>query len=209
MTVTPISMPSRPGFSSRRWGVVANTQVFISPISKAIQTNALTGDRWSGSYQLPPIKDESIKAEWETFFAKLSGRSGRFYVTPPFRSTPRGAGSGTPVVNGASQTGTSLVLSVPDALNVNNWLMKGDYIELPGTSQLCVVLENANTNGSGAVTLSIAPALRASPTNGGAVRVQSPRALCMLVDDESVWDVSKFGLFEFSFSFFEVWESTQ
>lgn len=207
--MTTITLPTRPGFDSRRWGVVGNTQVFMSPISKAIQTNALTGDRWAGSYQLPILKAEDVRAEWETFFAQLSGRSGRFYVNPPFRSTPRGAGTGAPTINGANQTGTSLVLANASAPSVNNWLMKGDYIELPGTGQLCIVLENANTNGSGAVTLSIAPALRASPTNGGAVRIASPRAVCMLTDDEQMWDVDKFGKFEFTFSFFEVWESTQ
>lgn len=103
-----------------------------------------------------------------------------------------GAYSGTPTVNGAAQTGSSLVTagwgdSIADLLNVGDvFTIAGVYSVNPqnwqSTQQLqkFVVTSQASSNGSGAATLSIYPAITTSgayqtvtnsPANGAAITV--------------------------------------
>lgn len=130
--------------------------------------------------------------------AFLKGRMGNaygfeFYTDPAIQSHTAGAYSGTPVVNGAGQTGSTLV--------TNGWtagavLNAGDVIRFasgvqavnPQTRQstgqnfTAVVTSTATADGSGNMTLSIFPAITpsgqfqtvtASPANGIGITVLS------------------------------------
>jgi hypothetical protein len=103
-----------------------------------------------------------------------------------------GAYGGTPTVNGAGQTGSSIATSGWTA-NVTNLLRKGDVVTFAGVNainpvslqdigvlQQFVVTANVNSNASGQATIPIAPAIvtsgngktvTASPANGAAVTV--------------------------------------
>jgi hypothetical protein len=92
-----------------------------------------------------------------------------------------GTGTGTPVVNGASQTG--------DTLNVNGWgasqsnVMRAGDVFTIGTTDKAVYMvgADANSDGAGAATLQISPALRVSPANGAALTISGVtfRATCL------------------------------
>lgn len=84
-----------------------------------------------------------------------------------------GAGGGTPLVNGASQTGSSLVTDGwPNSTTV---LRAGDIIRVGGLPFVVMVTADALTNGSGQVTLSIVPPIPAgsSPANDAAIVVNA------------------------------------
>ena len=85
----------------------------------------LGGKFWMADVTLPPMRDPAA-GEWQGFFAKLNGIVGTFRLPFYQRTAPRGIATGTPVVDGASQTGITL--------NTRGWtasqtgIMKsGDY----------------------------------------------------------------------------------
>jgi hypothetical protein len=90
---------------------------------------------------------------------------------------PNGVGGGTPLVMGGSQTGTSLVIDGCTA-NVTKWAAGGDVIKIAGLTPLYRVRDDANSNGSGQVTLTITPAIPvgSSPADNAAIT----RTVCTL-----------------------------
>ena len=83
---------------------------------------------------------------------------------------PHGAGGGTPLVQGGSQPGTSLVTDdwTP---NITKVVAGGDVIKIAGLTPLYRVRDDANSNGSGAATLIITPAIPvgSSPADNAAI----------------------------------------
>ncbi|NIR61832.1 MAG: hypothetical protein GWO02_21280, partial [Gammaproteobacteria bacterium] len=57
-----LTMPSAPGFSASRFGLIANTQTFRSPLDGTVQTLELTGARWQANYELPPMRRDEAAA---------------------------------------------------------------------------------------------------------------------------------------------------
>ena len=98
--MTAIDMPSSPGFTTVRFGLETNTQTFTSPLTKAVQRMLLGGARWTATYSLPMMNRDQAAA-WKAFFDLLEGSTNRFNAFDPDCTTPRGTGTGTPLVNGA------------------------------------------------------------------------------------------------------------
>ena len=194
-----IAYPTKPAFISVRWGGAWNTQVFTSPITESIQTLGLTGDRWMGQWTFPPLKNDALIAEWEAFFMEMQGRAGRFLARIPFRTKTRGPAPGSPAILGADQSGSTVVTNgwTP---NVNGILLKGDYISLPNGAEgeAKLLLADANSDGSGASSLSIKPSIRTAPTDLAAITVADVTVEMIQASDEITWDIDKFGKYRFT-----------
>lgn len=80
---------------------------------------------------------------------------------------------GTPLVNGAGQTGTSLVL---DGLTVAYAIKAGMKFSVIVSSRryLHVVTDDVTANGSGQATVTFAPMLRVSPADNATVEFAQP-----------------------------------
>lgn len=185
MTVLTFPTLSR-GPSTVQWNLVAMTQALISPFDGSVQTVATPGARWKGSLSFSNLP----LADWRAlsaFVASLNGRAGRFTYGPP-QGWRRAAATigGTVRVNGAGQTGTTLAVDgLPNSVVV---FEVGDWISFPNAAsrpQLHQVTAQATTNGSGQVTLSIAPPLRGSPADNAVVTWDGPTGVFMLADDET------------------------
>jgi len=185
-------MPVTPKVRACRFGLVPNTQVFQSPLSRVSQTLELPGSEWQGTYTYPPMT-RAQAGVWLSFLVKLRGASGRFYAGDETYTTPRGVATGTPLVNGASQTGSTL--------NTKGWsgpttgiMLAGDYIafDLPsGLRQLHMVVADVNSDAGGLAALVIEPPIRESPAADAAIITTSPTCAMRLVnDDQSAWDIS-------------------
>ena len=199
--MTTLSMPSTPGFVRSRFGLVANTQQFVSPLNRSAQTLELTGSRWRGDYTLPPMK-RTQAAAWHAFLVQLRGASGRFYAGDPDGKTARGTATGTPLVDGASQTGISLITD-GWTINITGILKAGDYIayNVGSARQLHILTADANSNGSGQSTLAIEPPIRTSPANNEPIIVSSPTCIMRLIDDDqSAWDANHLSVYGISFA---------
>lgn len=115
-----------------------------------------------------PVMERADAEEWISFLLKLNGQQGTFLLGDSAAKTARGIATGTPLVNGASQTGQSLVTDGWTA-GVTGILKAGDYIQLG--QRLYKVLNDANSDGSGNATLDIWPRLRESPANNSSIIV--------------------------------------
>lgn len=159
------------------WTLEANTQSFTSPLSRATQTVEMPGARWRVSFTLQNLQ-EADTALLDAFRAQLRGRAGRFYLHHFARPLPRGTLRGIPLVKGADQTGTTLII---DGCTVGATLKAGDYFAM--NDEFKIVVADATADGAGEMTLTFEPPLRASPADNAPVTVESPKATFMLTDD--------------------------
>jgi hypothetical protein len=207
MAITyPLALPTQTGISQVNLiarNVVGTT---LSPFTLKQQVHKHAGQRWEADVTLPPMKREDAEV-WITFFMKLYGSYGTFLLGDPNASTPRGSAStsaGTPVVNGASQTGSELDIDGLPA-SATGYLKAGDYIQLGtgSTSQLYKVLDDVDSNASGEATLTIWPDLRSSPSDDASVTVSGAQGLFRLGTSTSDWNINNSGFYSMTFGAIE------
>jgi hypothetical protein len=202
----PLTLPTHTGIASLNWAAENRVAVSQSPFTLQQQVVKHAGQRWSGTYSLPAMQRENAEV-WNAFLLRLDGSFGTFLMGDPIGATPRGSAAttaGTPVVNGASQTGHELAI---DGLPVSatGYLKAGDYIQLGSGSsaKLHKVLEDVDSNASGEATLNIWPDLRSSPSDGATVAVSNAKGVFRLVDNTINWDIGSNSFYSISFAFVE------
>lgn len=207
MAITyPLSLPTVAGIAQIKISARNAVAVSSSPFTYKQQVMQHQGARWEADVSLPPTQRADAE-EWIAFLISLKGQYGTFLMGDPMGATPRGSASsapGTPLVNGANQTGETLAIDgLPN--NATNYLRAGDYIQLGtgATSRLHKVLENASSNGSGEATLSIWPALRESPSDNAAVTVSNTKGVFRLATSESSFSINEASFYGLTFTAFE------
>jgi hypothetical protein len=157
---------------------------FISPAAQATTVDAL-----KGLFQ----SSEKIAEQYESGVMGMA-LGGKFYMAQNIASHQVGALGGTPLVNGASQTGSTLNTKGWTA-SVTNVLKQGDVFTLAGvysvnpitkqataSLQQFVVTAAANSDGSGNSSVGIYPSIvtsgatqtvSASPADGAAISILS------------------------------------
>ena len=181
--MTTLSMPTSPNFQTARWGMMTNTQVFISPLSGNVQTLELVGARFAADYIMPAMT-RAEAASWYAFLMELSGQAGRFFAFDPLSVNPQGAITGsTLLVNGASQTGKTLICDGASASTTV--LKKGDYFSV--NDELKIITADAISDGAGNITLSFTPSLRASPAEDAPLTIDEAKCTMMLADDQQAF----------------------
>lgn len=158
----------------------ANTVTFRSPLNGAVQTGELPGAMWLGEIRYDSLS-EADRRTLHAWLSQLRGMAGRFYLWDMAHPKPRGVATGTPLVNGGSQTGATLVTDGWTA-SVTNILLPGDYFSVNG--ELKRVVSATNSNGTGQATITFEPPLRASPSDNAALTLVQPTFTAMLADDD-------------------------
>jgi hypothetical protein len=177
--------------------------VFASPLSNDVQRGENPGARWFATYSIKTAKRAEMNAVL-AFLVKLRGGANSFYGYDPAATTPLGTGSGTPVVNGASQVGSSLVTDGWG--NSETVLMAGDYFTVNG--EMKMVTEDVTSDSSGNATIQFEPVLRVSPPDNAAITVNTPTCKMRLIDDDQTqWREGVNGFYEISFSAIETFLS--
>lgn len=127
-----------------------------------------TADRWVGRLTTEPLDFSRAKP----FMAWLAtvGEYGRFNIGDPMYT---GASTGQTgcLVNGASQTGSSLTVDglTPSVLAIS----AGEYFQV--RDEYKVVKADVTANGSGQATITFWPALRVSPADNDPVTFNTPK----------------------------------
>lgn len=105
-----------------------------------------------------------------------------------------------PFVNGASQTGNTLVIDGCSP-NITGFLLPGDYIQLgsAATTQLYKVLTQVNTDASGGATLDIWPDLRSSPADNASVVVAGTKGRFRLSGNTQPWQINEISSYGITF----------
>jgi hypothetical protein len=203
MAITyPLTFPTHTGVFSVNLMARNVVGVTTSPFTFSQQKFEYQGKRWEADIVLPAMKREDAE-QWITFFMKLYGQVGTFLLGDPNAATPRGSAAsaaGTPVVNGASQTGDELAIDGLPA-SATGYLLAGDYIQLGSgaSSQLYKVLDDVDSNASGEATLQIWPDLRSSPTDGATVVVSGAKGLFQLSTPTTNWNIDNAGFYSMAF----------
>ena len=145
------------------------------------------------TYTLPKMKRPEAMP-WKAFLLKCEGSAYTFNAFDPDAKTPLGAWTGDPLVNGASQTGSTLAIDGCTA-DVFGWGMAGDYFNVNG--ELHQLTEDADTDSSGETTLTFKPALRTSPVDNAAITFTKATCVMVLIDDQQgTWKCDKNGVYE-------------
>lgn len=199
----PLALPTSPLAQSITIRQVNVTAISQSPFTFQQQTIAHTGQRWEADVQLPPMS-RAQAANWIAFLSSLKGQIGTFIMGDPAGQTVLGEGGGTPLVNGAGQTGGELAIDGA-TLSQTDWLKAGDYVQLgtAGTTTLHLVLTGADTDGAGAVTLDLWPSVRTAPADGAALTVSATSGRWRLNTKQMSWDVSSAANYGISFTAIE------
>jgi len=187
MTITfPLDPPAAPTPTEMKVTIREVVAQSRSPFSYKRQVQEHQGGHWEMSFDLPPLTEAEWR-EWTGWLAALRGVRGTFLWGDPARTSPQGAGGGTPVVNGAAQTG--LVLAT-DGWPVSTLVLKrGDYFQLGNGSatRLHMVTADATTDSGGAVDLDIWPRLRESPADGALLTIDNPVGQWQLATNQNAW----------------------
>ena len=189
MTTYAFPTLSRPP-NSLTWRLESNTQVLESPLTKAVQTIELIGPRWSFTAAYHAF-EEADAALLQSFLVKIRGQANRFTAYNFARSTPRGSATGSSTVN--NESGSPTTLQTGTTLITKSWtaaatLKEGDFFAVNG--ELKMVTANATADGSGNMTISFEPPLRASPAHGAAITYTNPTATFMMTSQTAEWDTA-------------------
>ena len=196
----PLNTPTNIGIANIAFTAENAVAISQSPFTYAQQVVSHPGQRWGASISLPPMKRQDAEY-WVAFLLSLKGQAGTFLLGDPNCVAPQGSAKttpGTPLVNGASQTGDTLVI---DGLptNVTGYLLPGDYIQLGGASSTTLhkVLTQVNTSVSGVATLDIWPNIRTAPADNDAVVLVNTKGRFRLKENITQWqinDISSYGI---------------
>ena len=203
MAITyPLSLPTTKNIRAIRLTARNTVGVSTSPFTYAQQVYKHQGQRWEAEVSMPAMNRAEAE-EWFAFLVKLNGQFGTFLIGDP-HSAPRGSAAtsaGTPVVNGASQTGSSIAIDGLPA-SATGYLKAGDYIQLGSgsTATLHKVLNDVDSNSSGEATLDIWPDLRSSPADDATVVVSSAVGLFRLASNEIGVDINEIENFGITFA---------
>lgn len=195
----PLSLPTTAGIMRVR--LVANDVVGVSqsPFTAVQQVYRYSGQFWEADITLPPMKRADAEY-WISFLLKLNGPYGTFLMGDPNGATARGVATGTPLVNGAGQTGNELVTD-GWTTSTTGILKAGDYIQLGtgATSRLYKVLDDVNSDGSGNATLTLWPDLRSAPADNAAITVSNTKTTFRLNSAQTSWDINEATIYGLTF----------
>jgi hypothetical protein len=177
--------------SSARWRPIYNVLIHQSRFSRSISTAEFPGRSFYGEWFWENLSETEM-ADIEAWVGKMKGSAGRMYMSPPHRLTPLGAaltmsGAYIPRINGAGQTGVSIVTDgwVP---STSTLLRAGDYIAFDngnGGRELKLVVDAASSNGSGQMTITVDDPIRSSPPDNNLILFNPATALMVPYDANS------------------------
>jgi hypothetical protein len=186
-TYTLVALPTSPGLSQLDLTMTDSVAVVSSPfVPGQTQTQAWPGaDAWSMTITLPKMA-RAVAAQWRGFIAGLHGMENVMQIGDPWGATPLGAATGIPLCNGTTN------LAMATTLETNGWtasvtgiLKAGDYIQVG--LRLYQVTQNADSDSTGAATLSIWPSLREAPANGTSIIMSSAKGIFRLAQNARTW----------------------
>jgi hypothetical protein len=181
----PITLPTAQGFTRVTIGPRSAVAMFASPTTGQQQIFQHPMQMLTATIELPPMKRDTASVFLAALLS-LQGTRGTFIFGDPAYTTPRGIGTGTPLVAGAGQTGTTL-LTDGWTVSQTGIMLAGDWVQIGSgsTRQLCMVLVNANSDGAGAATLELFPRIRTAFADNTALTVSSPQGVWRLAEESS------------------------
>lgn len=182
-----ITLPTSPGAAD----LTARLIDFGGEISSALGAGAVRvnrlGNRWAFDVRTPPLAGAQARA-WCAALASARTAGALFALTQPGLDV---GSPGTPLVKGAGQTGSVLVI---DGLASSYGLRAGQWISLISGGRRYVHQVAADVTAvSGEASVPITPMLRVSPADNATVEVAAPMVEGFLGGAEVSWTVDAAG----------------
>jgi len=198
------SYPMTIGFASMKFSSYQPTLISVGhSLSRQVRSRG-GAQRWAIEATYPPNLSRAELAPIIAFALAQRGQYESFTLIPPaLWSTARGIATGTPKVDGASQTGRT-VNTKGWSISITGILLAGDFIKFNGHSKVYMVTADANSDGSGDAAISIEPALLSSPADDEAIVVTSVPFTVAFASDIQEFNIKPAYLHEFKVSFVEV-----
>jgi hypothetical protein len=143
------------------------------------QVRSRGGQRWGFTVEFPPMLRDQLAPVLAFVLAQRGGYE-TFTFYHPLDTTPRGSWSGTPLVNGGSQTGRSVAV---DGFASYGTVKAGDWVKFGGSNKVYIVTADVTADEYGVMTLPIEPALVASPANNASITHTAVPFTCALAAD--------------------------
>jgi hypothetical protein len=161
--------PTTVGFKTMNFKTVSNTKMTTSQSGRTIRVS-VAGSRFSVTIQYPQMTSQDMKAI-QAIATRLKGPLNSFDITLPFISyNSNGAGYGlAATVNDASATQGSTAITIATNKNSQTVLYAGDVVKFASHNKVYMVVTDVTTNGSGAGTLNIEPALFEDVANSSTI----------------------------------------
>jgi hypothetical protein len=206
MTISyPLAMPTVANIRSIELTATNAVSYSRSPFTFAGQAQEFAGKMWQATVTLPAMKRAAAE-EWISFLIALRGQVGTFNLGDPMAETPRGSARNADniSINGALTSGSEIVMD-GGVQNQTGYLKAGDYLQIGTgpTQQLFKVLADANTNGTGQITVDVWPNVRTSIANDALVTVQSAKGIFRLQTNETVWNINEMAVYGITFAAIE------
>jgi hypothetical protein len=181
----PITLPTAQGFTRVTIVPQSAVAVYGSPFTGQQQIFQHPLQMLMATIELPPMKRERAAVVVAAMMS-LHGQRGTFIFGDPAWYFPQGVGTGTPTINGASQTGNT-ISTTGWTVSTTGILKAGDWIQIGSgsTMQLCMVTVDASSNGSGVASLELFPRVRTAFASGTAITVTSPKGVWRLTAQPS------------------------
>lgn len=188
-SVNLVAFPAAPGLRSVNFVLNDKVGVVTSVFTGQVQRQQWPGADMLSATLTPPKLTRKQADDWICFLMELRGMANAFQAGDPMRPTPRGSVAGTPLVDNTVLGGNAAMsqtlglkgftASEPGVLKRGDWLQV-DY-------RLYKNLVDADADSSGKVTISVWPALREIPTDGGALITTNPKGLFCLAKNDRSW----------------------
>lgn len=203
MVTYPLDFPAV-GITNSSFRLVRVVSESTSVFTGASQFYQHQGEWWEGEVTFRVMR-RADAALVQAFLAKLRGKYGTFlYSDPDALALGKLGVGGTITVNGAAQTGNSLIVDGMTT-STNGILKQGDYFQIGtgSSARLYMATENLDSNGSGQGTLTFEPKLKESPADNASIITTAPKGVFRLSENISEWRAGATNLYEITISFKE------
>jgi hypothetical protein len=189
-------------FTDIEFGITRKTVGLDSPYTGKGQTLAMVYAKWFFKGNFSQI-DQTNAGQLKSFLTQLHGGANKFRFPVPNMGLFSGYVGAAGLVNGAGQTGTTLIT---DGWSHSALIFKdGDCFTV--NDEYKMVIGDSTSNSSGQLTLTIEPALRASPADNTALIIVNPTVMMKSTTDQvSDWKITPPYLHAISLDLIEVVE---
>jgi hypothetical protein len=194
-----ITLPEYPAPQGADAALVDYGALLEPSLGGPVQRIERMGNRWRLSVTMPPLLTDALKRHWLS--ALVRGKQEGAKMEFPLMGFAPGS-TGSPTVNGGSQSGRSLLIE--NALP-NLVVRDGQFfsIETDGQHYLYMNIGQTILNASGAGTLTIEPMLRVPPADGDDIHLAKPMIEGFIKGDEQVWNISLGNIVSLAFDLVE------
>ena len=185
--VYPLSLPTTIGIANIELRAQNAVAISRSPFTFATQVHAYSGQMWTASVAIPPVRKD-LAEPWVAFLTALRGQYGTFLLGDPNNTSIQGTTTSATISGSAGSSSVTVTMV--------GTLLAGDYIQL-GTgadSTLHKVLVDKTGNG----TLEIWPALRKTRTSVAAT-LSNAKGLFRLSSNMQSWSINESSVYGIGF----------